>query len=140
MRSGMRMAVLVGAFVWTSSVSAQEVPRGTILVANMNDDSVWLIDAETGTHRATIETHIAPHEIAISSDGRVAAVTNYGDERGPGNVIQFIDIAAGTVTHEISIEGYERLHGAAFMEDDEVLALTSERTGEILIVSAGESL
>ena len=60
MRSGMRMAVLVGAFVWTSSVSAQEVPRGTILVANMNDDSVWLIDAESGTHRATIETHIAP--------------------------------------------------------------------------------
>jgi len=138
MRAGVGRVVLVVSLAWAFPVVAQEAPEGTILVANMNDDSVWLIDARTGTHRATVETHIAPHEVAISSDGRIAAVTNYGDQRGPGNVIQFIDIAAGTVTHEISIEGYERLHGAAFLEDDEVLALTSERTGEILIVSADD--
>jgi photosystem II stability/assembly factor-like uncharacterized protein len=73
-------------------------PSGTILVANMDDDSVWLIDAATGTRRAALATRIAPHEV--------------------------------------SIEGYERLHGAAFLPGDSLLALTSERTGEILVVSA----
>ncbi len=132
------VAGLVAALGGASPSVAQEAPEGTILVANMNDDSVWLVDARTGRHRATVETHIAPHEVAVSSDGRVAAVTNYGDQRGPGNLVQFIDVAAGVVTHEITIEGYERLHGAAFMEDDTVLALTSERTGEILIVSPAD--
>jgi YVTN family beta-propeller protein len=111
-------------------------PSGTILVANMDDDSVWLIDAATGTRRASLATRIAPHEIAVSHDGRIAAVMNYGDERGPGNLVQFVDVSAGVPLHEVSIEGYERLHGAAFLPGDSLLALTSERTGEILVVSA----
>jgi DNA-binding beta-propeller fold protein YncE len=115
---------------------ARPAPAGTVIVANMDDDSVWLIDAATGRRRASFSTHIAPHEIAVSSDGRRAAVTNYGDQRGPGNVVQLFDVARGAVTHEIEIAGYERLHGAAFMEADTLLALTSERTGEVLIVSA----
>jgi len=113
-------------------------PSGTILVANMNDDSVWLVDAESGAMLARIETGIAPHEIAVSSDGTRAAVTNYGDQRGPGNLIQFLDVARGELLHEITIEGYERLHGAAFLPGDSLLALTSERTGEILIVDPAD--
>jgi YVTN family beta-propeller protein len=135
MRAAPCWLVLVVLLGGVSGLAAQENPSGTILVANMDDDSVWLIDAGSGERRATIETHIAPHEIAVSTDGRVAAVTNYGDERGPGNLVQFVDVAAGVVTHEITIEGYERLHGAAFLGGDSLLALTSERTGEILVVS-----
>ena len=117
---------------------AQLALTGTVIVANMDDDSVWLIDAATGRRRASFSTHIAPHEIAVSSDGRRAAVTNYGDERGPGNVVQIFDVEGGAVTHEIAISGYERLHGAAFMENDTLLALTSERTGEVLVVSVAD--
>ncbi|MEZ4416485.1 MAG: hypothetical protein R3E10_12130 [Gemmatimonadota bacterium] len=113
---------------------AQEAPGGTVLVANMNDDSVWMVDVETGERRGMIRTHIAPHEIAVSADGRVAAVTNYGDQRGPGNLVQIVDIPTATVTGEFEVAGYERLHGAAWLPGDSVLALTSERTGEILFV------
>lgn len=107
-------------------------PSGTILVANMSARTVWLIDAETGERRAVVRTREDPHEIAVSSDGRVAAVTNYGS--GDGNLVQLIDVNAGTVTGEITIEGYQRLHGAAFLDGDSLLALTSERTGEVLVV------
>jgi len=100
----------------------------------MDDDSVWLLDLATGERRAIVSTHIAPHEIAVSSDGSVAAITNYGDRRGPGNLLQIIDVETGRVMSELTIEGYERLHGAAFLPGDSLLALTSERTGEILIV------
>ena len=118
----------------TGRVVAQELPRGTILVANMDDDSVWLLDLPTGERRAVVRTHIAPHEIAVSRDGSVAAITNYGDQRGPGNLLQIVQVETGEVTAELTIEGYERLHGAAFLPGDSLLALTSERTGEILIV------
>jgi DNA-binding beta-propeller fold protein YncE len=117
---------------------AQDMPSGTVLVGNMDDDSVWLIDVPSGVRRAVIPTHIAPHEVAVSADGRVAVVTNYGDQRGPGNLIQILDVARGTVTGEIEVDGYERLHGIAFLPGDSLLVLTSERTGEILVVGLSD--
>jgi DNA-binding beta-propeller fold protein YncE len=109
-------------------------PQGTLLVAGMDADAVWLIDLPSGRARAVVETHIAPHEVAVSNDGSVALVTNYGDERGPGNLIQVVDVVSGRVIDEIVVDGYERLHGAAFLPGDSLFALTSERTGEVLIM------
>ena len=127
------------AFAIGLPLSAQTPPDGTVLVANMDDDSVWLVDAVTGLRRGIVQTRVPPHEVAVSRDGTRAAITNYGDAaRGPGNLVQFVDIAGAQVTHEIVVEGYQRLHGAAFMEGDSLLALTSEQTGEVLIVSVAD--
>ena len=126
-----RIALLAASFAAPSR--GQEAPNGTLVVGNRGGGSVWLIDVRSGERRAEVETRAAPHEVAISSDGAVAAVTNYGGP-GPGNLIQFIDVRSGSVTHEITVAGYQRLHGAAFLEADRVLALTSEQTGEILVV------
>lgn len=115
-------------------------PAGTILVANMDGNSVWLIDAATGARRAEIATHIAPHEVMLSSGGGLAAVTNYGLREGPGNLVQFIDVASGTLTHEIEVEGYQRLHSAAFLPGDSLLVLSSERTGEALVVGVRDGV
>ena len=81
-----RWVMVGGRPVWKDvaqgeAVGVQEPPTGTVLVANMDDDSVWLLDLATGERRAMVSTHIAPHEIAVSSDGSVAAITNYGDRR-----------------------------------------------------------
>ncbi|MEZ4421843.1 MAG: YncE family protein [Gemmatimonadota bacterium] len=126
-------SLLLCSVLWAGA-APQEPPSGTVLVANMDDDSVWLVDVATGERRGRIATHIAPHEIAVTSDGTRAAVTNYGDERGPGNQVQLFDVRTGEVTGEFAVEGYERLHGAAWIDRDTRLALTSERTGEILVV------
>jgi len=128
------MFSLICAVLLAQNVGAQDRLAGTVLVANMDDDSVWLVDLETGAHRATVKTHIAPHEIAVSSDGRTAAVTNYGDQRGPGNLVQVFDVPSGEVVGEFEVEGYQRLHGSAFLPGDSLLVLTSERTGELLVV------
>ncbi len=109
-------------------------PSGTVIVAGMDDDSVWFVDLPTGERRGAIATHIAPHEVVLSSDGTTGVVTNYGDQRGPGNLIQVIDVRTASVVRELVVDGYERLHGAAFLPGDSLLAVTSERTGEILVV------
>lgn len=126
--------VLLLAVAAPVAAQSDALPTGTVLVAGMNDDSVWLVDLPTGERRGVISTRIAPHEIAVSSDGRMAAVTNYGDQRGPGNLIQFVDIPTASVIREIEVEGYQRIHGAAFLPGDSLLVVTSERTGELLVV------
>lgn len=115
-----------------------EQPAGTVIVAGMNADAVWLIDLPTGERRGIVSTHIAPHEVAVSSDGRWAVVTNYGDQRGPGNLVQLLDVGRASVEREIVIDGYERIHGAAFLAGDSLLAVTSERTGEILVLGLAD--
>jgi len=120
-------------------IAARQLPRGTLLVANMNDDTVWLLDTATGEHRGTVKTRVPPHEVAVSNDGGTAAITNYGDrDHGPGNLVQFVDVRTAEVTHEIEVAGHVRLHGAAFLPGDSLLALSSEQTGEVLIVSVAD--
>lgn len=134
MRVRLTIMLLALAFTGAAVAPARDLPEGTLAVANMGDDSVWLIDLPSGERRARIETRIAPHEVAVSRDGRQAAVTNYGDERGPGNLIQLVDVVEGAVLRELVLDGFERIHGAAFLEGDSLLAVTSERTGEVLVV------
>ncbi|MCZ6917564.1 MAG: hypothetical protein O7I93_12365 [Gemmatimonadetes bacterium] len=76
-RSFRRWLVLTAFFA--APAVAQKVQGGTLLVANMDDDSVWLLDMTTGKRRAVVKTHMAPHEIAVSGDGRRAAIeAGYG--------------------------------------------------------------
>lgn len=132
-----RVALLALACTLLTAAAAPfavpKVPSGTVLIANMTARTVWLVDAETGERRAVVQTREDPHEVAVSRDGRLAAITNYGS--GDGNIIQFVDVPSGNVTHEVTVEGYQRLHGAAFLPDDALLALTSERTGEVLVIN-----
>lgn len=115
---------------------AQTLPAGTLTVANMDDDSVWLIDLPTGRRTAVVPTTIAPHEVTTTPDGRTALVANYGDERGPGNLVQVLDVARGVELSRFEIPGVERVHAAHFLDGDSLVIATSERTQELLVVSA----
>jgi DNA-binding beta-propeller fold protein YncE len=117
---------------------SQEGPTGTVIVANMDAGTVWFVDAATGDRRGLVETRSAPHEVAVSNDGRLVAITNYGGQQAVGNVVQIADVAGARLVRELTIEGFERLHGVAFLPGDSLLVLTSERTGEILVVSASD--
>jgi DNA-binding beta-propeller fold protein YncE len=132
------LAAIIALALPASLAAQADAPSGTVIVAGMNADAVWLIDLPSGEHRGTVATHIAPHEVAVSGDGRLAVVTNYGDQRGPGNLIQLLDVQHASIEREIVIDGYERIHGAAFLEGDSLLAVTSERTGEILVVGLAD--
>ncbi len=115
----------------------QEGPSGTLIVSNMDGVSVSLLDLPSGELRATIPARAAPHEVAVSSDGGTAVVTNYG-QPGDGNLLQVIDVASGRLVREMVVEGRMRLHGVAFLPGDSLLALTSETTQEIVVVSAAD--
>ena len=122
----------------TVSVPAAGELGGTLVVANMHGNDVWLIDVATGERRAHFPANNDPHEVALSSDGEIAAVTNYGGQDADGNILQIASVSTGELLRELVIEGYERIHSATFLPGDSLLALTSERTGEVLVVSADD--
>ena len=47
----------------------------TVLVLNKSEARVSVIDAESGETLTSFPTGVAPHEVAVSPDGRTAVVT-----------------------------------------------------------------
>jgi DNA-binding beta-propeller fold protein YncE len=69
-----------------------------------------------------------PHEIAVSPDGRQAAVVSYG-----GRAIDIFDVATRTRLRTIDLSPNEGPHGIAWLEDGRIVA-TTERSRSLTIV------
>lgn len=120
----------------SSPVLAQgKGPAGTLVVSNMNDHTATLIDAATGRVHATLPTGEGPHEVAISRDGKWALVSNYGVRGKPGSTITVIDVARAEVARTLTIAGFQRPHGMAFLPGDSIVAVTAEAGQAVLLVS-----
>jgi len=134
-RSAALLATLVGyAALPADAADAQQGPTGTLIVANMSDHTATLIDLDRGAVVATLPTGVAPHEIAVTADGRTAVITNYGDRSGPGRTLTVIDVPSASVRETIDLSVYERPHGVAILAGDTLVAVTAERQGVVVIV------
>ena len=131
----MRFASVVLLAVASSAhAQASAGPVGTVVVSNMNDNTATILDAATGRTIATVPTGEAPHEVAISRDGRWAVVSNYGVRARPGSTLTVLDVRNATAARTIELHDYQRPHGMAFMPGDTLLAVTSEASKAILLV------
>jgi YVTN family beta-propeller protein len=109
---------------------------GLLVVANQQGASATVLDAATLNTVATIPVGQGPHEVAISTDGRWAVVTNYGVQGAAGNTLSVIDLAAETpaVVRTIDLGVYQRPHGAAFVKSGTKLLVTSETSQRLLLI------
>jgi len=107
-----------------SIATAQE--KGTVIVANMSDNTVTLLDAASREEITTLDSGPAPHEVTVSSSGEWAVITNYGNRAQLGNSLTLIDVAAAKVSGRFDLGMYERPHGAFFLPGDTLVAITSE--------------
>src|SRR5215212_2768975 len=109
---------------------------GTLVVANQQGASATILDAATLKTVATVPVGQGPHEVAISTDGRWAVVTNYGVQDAAGNTLSVIDLAAESpsVVRTIDLGQYTRPHGAAFVQGGSKLLVTSETTQRLVMV------
>ena len=88
--------------------AANPVPaRDVLLVGNKADDTVWRLSLDDGRRTGELASGTGPHEIAVSPDGRVAVVTDYGHAE-PGHSLTLVDVAAGTAAATIKIPGAHR--------------------------------
>ncbi len=105
----------------------------TLIVLNKADATASLIDLERGATVTTLPTGQGPHEGAVSPDGRLALVANYGGQGAPGSSLTVIDVAQGRVTSTVSLGEYRRPHGLAWI-DNRRAAVTAEAQKALLVV------
>lgn len=105
-----------------------------LVVVHKDVSTVGIYSLADGVAAAVLPTGNGPHEVAVSADGKLAVVTDYGAQQG-GTTLTVIDIDAGTVARTISLP-YERPHGAQFLPDHRTVAVSAERDGLVLLVNA----
>ena len=126
-----------------NSLAAEPAPssaRGLLLVANKGDQTVSLIDPETGRQIATVkESGITTHELTASPDGRTAYAPVYGDSGvgapgTDGRTLDFIDVASRRVIATLDFGRPVRPHCAVIGPRDGLLYVTTELTNSIDVI------
>ena len=130
--------------IWTlasalalSSCAAAEEPApaaaagadgGTLLVGNKGEDTMSFVSLADGRELGRSPTGQWPHEIAISPDGRQAAVVAYR-----GRTIDVFDVASRAKLRTIDLAPNEGPHGLVWLPDGRLVA-TTERSRSVAIV------
>ena len=124
--------MLAGPVVASAQVAGLS---GTLVVTNKGPSTATIIDVASGRALATLPTGQGPHEVVLSRDGRVAVVTDYGAQGPGGNTLTVIDVPGLRVARTIELGQYRRPHGIVFLPGDSLVAVTSESTGNVVIVN-----
>lgn len=108
--------------------TALPAAAATLLTGNKAENTVSFIDLATGKERARLPTGPMPHEIAVSPDGRTAAVVAYGAKQ-----IDLYDVAGAKHLRTIDLGTNERPHGIAWLKSGRILA-TTEGTSTLSLI------
>lgn len=121
-------------------VLAEAPGRGVLLVANKGDESLGIIDVDSGKQVATVaEGGKTGHEVTASPDGRTAYVPIYGDSGvgkpgTDGDRMVVIDIASRKVTGTVNFNHGVRPHLPVFGPKNGMLYVTTELDQAISII------
>lgn len=118
-------------------LEAQDGLTGTLVVTNKSAANASIIDVASGRILATIRTGDGPHEVAMTADGSLAVVTDYGGQGG-GQTLTVIDVPGRRVARTIDLGEHRRPHGIAFLPGDSLVAVTSEVSGHVVIVNPSD--
>src|SRR5215510_11021638 len=95
-------------------LAAAELPSLTLLVGNKDENSMVFVDPATNKVLGKVPTGNGPHEIAASTDGKLAFVANYGTGPAPGSTISVIDVVNQRELRKVDISPLQRPHGLWF--------------------------
>ena len=125
----LRLATIALAVVSSSIACAAETPEGAVLlIGNKGEDTVSFVDLRTGRELGRSPTGKMPHEIAVSPDGKQAAVVAYGDK-----TIDLFEVATQAKLKTIDLSPNEGPHGIAWLKDGRIV-VTTERTQSLAVV------
>lgn len=130
----MKKVIAVAGFMLLGSagvLSVEAQDGGVLLVVNKSESTLSFIDTASGAEVAEVETGYAPHEVAVSPDGRWAYVTDYGTGPEPGTTVTIVDVAARARVGAIDLGRHTRPHGIA-VTDDGALWVTTEGSAHVL--------
>jgi YVTN family beta-propeller protein len=117
MKSNVTIAAVFALVLFGSYRAALAQP--SLIVLNKDEAALVIVDATTRKVVGRVPTGESPHEVAVSSDGKLAFVANYGAQT-PGQTISIIDLAARKEQRRLDLGGLRRPHGIFFAGDGKV--------------------
>ncbi len=108
--------------------------QGTLVVLNKSDNTASLIDLRSGATVAVLPTGNSPHEVALSPDGKLAVVCNYGTGQAPGSSLTVIDVVGKKKLRDVDLGDYRRPHGVAWLKGA-LVAVTVEANKAMIVVN-----
>jgi len=128
----MRFATLLLGLLVTA-LNVAPAAAETLLVVRKSDAAIDLIDPGSGARLASVSLGYAPHEVSVSPDGRLAAVSNYGSREQPGSTLSIVDLEQPRELRRIDLAPHTRPHGVAWFAADRI-AVTTEGSKHLLVV------
>jgi YVTN family beta-propeller protein len=95
----------LSTFVFVLTLSGAD----TLLVLN-KEGNLAIVDPASGQVVGRVPTGEGPHEVAASTDGKLAFVGNYGAQT-PGSTLSVIDLVAQKELHRVDLGPLRRPHG-----------------------------
>lgn len=127
-------------FALLTVVRSASSPKGLLLVANKGDQTLGLIDPQTGHQVATVaEGGVTGHEVIASPDGKRAFVPIYGNSGvglpgTDGSTLAVIDLAERKVIHTLDFGHGVRPHCPVLGPKDGMLYVTTELEKSVAII------
>ena len=81
--------LLIVLCLGTCALSAASTPANALLVLEKEQNTLVIVDPASLTIVARVPVGDNPHEVAVSDDGKIAYITNYG-----GNTIAVVDLVS----------------------------------------------
>lgn len=140
--SGKLLLACLGLLVplWVAAQTETPSSHGLLLVTNKGNQTLGIIDPESGREVAEIpEGGITGHEVAASPDGQTAFVPIYGNSGvgkpgTDGHTIAVIDLRSRRLVKTLDLDKPLRPHCAVFGPKNGLLYVTSELSNSITVI------
>lgn len=130
------LAAVVAAGALLSASASPDASTPLLVVLNKSDDEAALVDPSSYEVVDRLPTGAGPHEVAISPDGRLAWVSDYGTGESPGHTLTVLDLVERRVDATVDLGSYTRPHGIAVSADGATVWVTAEGARAVVELDA----
>ena len=99
----------------TVPLAMAPMAKVALVVLNKDADELAIVDPGTLKVLGRVKTGPVPHEVAVSADGKIAVVTNYG-AHADGTTLSVIDLTAEKEIHRVELGDLKGPHGVVFFD------------------------
>jgi len=107
--------------------------KGSLIALNKAEATASLINLASGKTVRTIKTGLGPNEVMVSPSGKVAVISNMGNQT-PDKTLTVVSLPSGDVTRTIDLAENGRPHGIAWLSESRIL-ITSHASDSLVTVN-----
>ena len=100
-----------------SRVAFAQSPSPSLLVLEKSDNTVAIVDPAAFKILGRVPAGPDPHEIVVSSNGKLAYISNYGGLGSDSNTISVVDVAARKALPPVQLGALHSPHGLDYAGD-----------------------